>query len=226
MTIKGTPEEIEALEAMLLGACYVGNPEAPREPKPELRVERFEDVKVAADPDMQRFYPERGASTGRFMIEGPWGEQEEAVLVKWPDGVPDFRDKDGKEHFAPHIYVTSVGACTKDNTEYLRRCELLRAAGFQQLRSPRGLDGRYTEVWLLSWLPHAFEEGNPATPEYRHPDPYAVTFGERDEAEAKWRREELPKIKPTLRHYMSWLCREIRPGSIEVSTQRAALTFD
>lgn len=201
ITIEGTPEEIKALEAMINGACYAGNPVAPPSgdcPQPKLRLERFESFTPMPDPDMEKFYQPVPAQ-GTFKIKDHLGERPMEFRTFTPGKLPEFGTDPG---FSPSIWVKHITGYSGPNC-YAARADLMARAGFELMRSKRGPDGRYWEAWYLPFLGHTVDGivGEPSVPAKKE----------------RW---------PTLAEYMHFLCRTIGPGQIDVCQQRAALSMD
>lgn len=191
--LEGTPEEIEAIQAMLVGACYVGNKDAAPSgdcPAPVTRLERFAPFTPSVDPDNIRFWTPD--ATGVFKYQDRFGEATAEVHRYNPQQArcPDFQTK---EPFSPSIYVKHIQAY-EGRDVYEPRATALRAAGFQQMRSMRDSEGKYWEHFYLPFVPYG-------------PMPGIKCRGQR----------------PTVKEVMDWICETIRPGVVDVVAQRCAM---
>lgn len=194
LTVVGTEEEIVALEAMMAGATLVG---CGRDGVP-LTVDIHHKVDLRPDPATAKFWPWFGPDGSSTNLA--YWDQADFDFAKttinphrWPEGI----------ELAPHvaadiakglgycisIYVHGLAGYGSDKAELERRVALMTEAGFSPMRSPRGEDGRYWEVWFLGGA-------------------YAAKG---------------PVKGATLHEVLRWIVREVRPGSIDLVTQRLAL---
>jgi len=133
IAIGGNASEIAAIEAAMNGLYWVSvNPrgrviktkhyDGPIEKEPV----------VEPDPDLFEYWPDR--------VRG------EYVLRHVP---PDKTEASGEA--STSLYVQHIAGYGGRN-RYERNQRLLQAAGFHCLRSKRGEDGRYWEIWYLPYL--------------------------------------------------------------------------
>jgi hypothetical protein len=145
ITIKGTALEIEAVEAMLTGHILVGNPEADA----PLRTSRFHPPNLDPDPETVRHFPPK-LPEFQTMLQTDWNEIEvvsgrynQERLERYLAGLKDF------EQGCISVYVHGLSGYGCKEGVLLWRMGVMSAIGFQQMRSPRGEDGKYWEVWYL-----------------------------------------------------------------------------
>ena len=143
--ITGTKEEIEALEAMMAGGCYVG---CGRENIP-LRVETFSPVDIRPDPATAKHFAPVGPD-GKSQIAAYW--QSPFEFEKGPFGLkcePQVAEHLKPQEWCVSVYVHGIaGYCAEKEVVAERQAALL-SWGFEIMRSPRGEDGRYWEVFYL-----------------------------------------------------------------------------
>lgn len=146
MSIAGTEQEIEALEAMLTGLILVGNPESDA----PLRTSRFYPPNLDADPETSRHFPPK-LPEFQTMVQASWGELAVASSRYSQERVDAFvKSHKDFEQGCISIYVHGLFGYGCDQLEQTRRVALIRDVGFEQMRSPRGEDGKYWEVWYLA----------------------------------------------------------------------------
>lgn len=143
--VEGTKEEIEAIEAMMAGASIVGCGRDgialrfPLYPLPDLR----------PDPAIAKHFPPLGPD-GKSTIPAYW--QSPFEFEKAPFGLkcePEVAERLKPQEYAVSIYVHGVQGYTADKGVVAERQRTLLAWGFEIMRSPRGTDGRYWEVFYL-----------------------------------------------------------------------------
>lgn len=103
--------------------------------------------------------------------------------------------KDG--HHFPSFFLTGVGAGAKDLDEARGQ---VQCAGFEYMRSRRGEDNKFWEVW---YLPGLYQADN----------------------KFKEALDEVPQ-SAKLETAITWIINNLRFGSLEVTVQRAALCCD
>lgn len=126
ITLRGTPEEIEALQAMLAGTAWIS---------------RGDDGKLV--------------SRERFKALPP-PEDDPKIPVAWtePDSrlapTPDIRDLDPSEGWHSPSYLIQHLCGYRHTVENYRKQALkLQSYGFECLRSRRDRRGQYWEIWFL-----------------------------------------------------------------------------
>ena len=172
-----SPEEMDKLEAMALGHawCMVVNGRLQSQ-------SRWEPLpKPAADETMMPFW--QPISPGRAQLE--------LRGIETPPGAQ------------AGIMIQSLCGYEYSPENYRLESEKLERYGFVCLRSRRGEDGRFWEVWHLPGLWSAEDELKDALQLIR----------ERDEAK---------RVDTAV----SFLCQHVRFGSLEVFWQRAAMVIE
>lgn len=104
----------------------------------------------------------------------------------------------------PAILIQHLCGYSRSPENYTYQAITLRQAGFECLRSRRGLDGRFWEVWMLPYLESA-------------------------QGELRDVLQDLPRAAPTedkVRRAVSWLCANVSFGTLDVTVQRAAAVYD
>ncbi|EKE24912.1 MAG: hypothetical protein ACD_5C00358G0003 [uncultured bacterium] len=104
------------------------------------------------------------------------------------------------KYFSPSIIIQHLCGYNYTPENYKRTAELLEGYGFECLRSRRGNDAKYSEIWLLSGL-----------------------------WSAKGKLKEIlqgsdSSSKKNLDKAIEFLCRNVQFGTLDVSFQRAAMT--
>lgn len=108
---------------------------------------------------------------------------------------------------SPAIYIHHVGVGTREPNGYQRNAKRLTDYGFECMRSRRGADGRYWELWFLPYLIHA-----------------KGTL--REKIDTLEKANQMEGWTKTVREVVDHLCNNINFGSLEVAIQRAALSYD
>lgn len=136
--LAGSQNEVELIEAMLAGVCFVtqvGN---------ELvRHEKHCPVDLTPDPETAHYWPP---------AVRPGEAKVPVIQSQLPFTATEF--KPGVEQSIVQcdetgmsIYVQGLSGYGCDNLEERER--RMREMGFVPLRSPRGNDGKYWEIWYL-----------------------------------------------------------------------------
>lgn len=144
--------------------------------------------------------------------ELPSPEKDDDMLPFWRkhqdgDGVQlklkdlDVEEKDWGKHHSPSIFIQHLCGYnyTPDNYRYVAK--QLQSYGFECMRSRRGSDGKFWEIWFLPGLWCA--KG-------------ALEKAIKDKGN---RESELGRA-------IDFLCRNSSFGALDVSVQRAAMTMD
>jgi hypothetical protein len=188
--------EAEAFQAALLGANWV----------------RVKDGRLAiAHAHEHPPKPERDPDIGPYWPRKDWGKlgeknRPEHKVRMFHDSDPGFSEAG--------LHIAHVGAGNPDEAAYAGNAERLERWGFECLRSRRGSDGKFWEIWYLPSL--FFAEGElaeaigkvdkkPGEPGYPHDKEYN---------------------KRRLDAAIKFLCRNANFGTLDAFIQRAALTFD
>lgn len=150
----------------------------------------------------------------------PEAEFDENVGPFWPrKGFGKKGNRDVKHYkiddvtfSEPHILIEAVGAGASEKYEevYEKNRAKLESYGFECLRSRRGVDGKYWEIWYLPSL--MLSEGDLGA---------AIAKGGNGK-----KYGDPGYMKARLDAAVSFLCRSVNFGSLDVGVQRAALTFD
>jgi len=151
ISIECTMRELETIEAMLAGACLVG---CGRDTIP-LRHEIHQPIDLRPDPVTEKHFPLQ-APDGTFKFRSKWSGCEfnftaSTYNLKRPPKYlkPDEVGGQSWAESTTSIYVHGLGGYGVHETEMKRRVDAMNAAGFECMRSPRGQDGKYWEVWYL-----------------------------------------------------------------------------
>lgn len=127
LEIEGTKEEIEVLKSAMLGVTWV-------------RANgRNKIVEHKYHKDMP---PPRTPDPMLWDIWGPQTQRGEYIQNVHPK-------RGNRKRFYPNVYVQHIGGFG-GTKQYERNFEILTESGFSCLRSRRGKDGQYWEIWLLS----------------------------------------------------------------------------
>lgn len=137
--------------------------------------------------------------------EAPGPMRDPLLVDFWPLNPPPYQLKIWKydeihDYSFPSLIMQHVGAMGDD---YRNQASTAISFGFQPLRSPRGLDGRYWEIWYLPF--------------------FEAAKGELAE------HIKTLKGKPVSEQVTSvvqFLCRNVRFGTLNVDVQRAALVIE
>lgn len=125
ITLQGTPDQIEAVEAFLKGACWIGLDDD----QELIRRDRFEPCEILPDPLSEGRWAPAPAGLARYTAELP----------------PPLKDEDS----SPQIHVAHICGYSYSPERYDERSARLHNAGFICMRSPRERDGGYWETWVL-----------------------------------------------------------------------------
>lgn len=127
-----TPEEVEILQGCVIGGtCWVRVFNGKLEKI--MAYESFPDP--VADSEMQPF----------------WQRPSQEILRKVNEQPELFTFDEVSGYCSPAIYIShlcaGINECTKERYEL--EANKLKSWGFEIMRSPRGADGKYWEVWYL-----------------------------------------------------------------------------
>jgi hypothetical protein len=173
------PEEQDALAAMTLGASWCRIKDG--------RVEQRATYEELPPPENDPYIPPSWYAT--MELPRRW-------LVM---PVPSIDDEPNPEHHSPSIIVQHL--CGYNNTPYKVEALKLQAFGFECLRSRRGPEGKFWEMWYLPYLD-------------------AAKGSLRDAIKSK--DKTAAKIIAAVDH----LCGHVSFGSLNVSYQRACMVID
>lgn len=124
-------KEVENLLAMVAGACFVGTKNNHLEV-----VSKFKDLPGPVDdPVMYPFWRKP--------------KNEEIAQISLFD---DFVFEEISEHSCPAIYISSICGYFYTEAKYKLYVERLESYGFECMRSKRGADAKFWEVWYLPGL--------------------------------------------------------------------------
>jgi hypothetical protein len=183
-----TEKEADDIEAMTLGSCWLRVSE-------EGRIERLERFIQPPPPSEDPKYPPK------WIPLEDWSKH--APFLCSP--VPPLPEEPRNEYDYPSI--TIHGLCGYNNTPYDYEARKLQDFGFECLRSRRGQDGKFWELWYLSSTCCAKGELKEA-------------IDAADKKGAKYR--EKAKITAAV----DFLCRRVSFGALDVCYQRAAMVID
>lgn len=152
----------------------------------------------------------------------PAPEQDEDCGPYWPTYGPQARKKTNRtlktisfrdpEFCEPGIHITALGAGQHHKDAYKLNAERLEGYGFECLRSRRGADGRFWEIWYLPSLMLA--EGE-----------LAEAIGKiKPDKNQQWSDKEYQERR--LHRAIEFLCASVNFGTLEAFIQRAALVYD
>jgi hypothetical protein len=178
-----TADELNAVEAMMLGLCWLRVTDDGRIE----RKDRFdEEPRPENDPMIPPSWYERTDWTGRVKIE----------YARTPDLPEEAKPTEGC-----CARITVQHLCGYNKTPYKYEAGKMQSFGFECLRSRRGRDGRFWEVWFL-------------------PGFYAAAGGLKDAL--KGIEGEVEKVDRAI----DFLCKHVSFGSLEVGWQRACMVID
>lgn len=181
-----TDADYESLEAMTLGSCWVRRGENGRVE----RRDRYEDLPPCEpDENLIPFWKNTTKGSGGF---------RSAIRQIEFDGERSL--------WSPSIFIQHVGA---GGGNYKETSNRLDRYGFACMRSRRGPNSRYWEVWYLPGLFFARDELRDAI----------------DAADIKGRKQaDRERLKADAAR--SHLCKTCSFGTLDISIQRAALVYD
>ncbi len=139
----------------------------------------------------------------------PSPEKDDEMLPFWRKPKSDeiaqleFQDlgKEDWKHSSPSIFIQHLRGYNYTSEGYRHTASQLEGYGFSCMRSKRGDDGRYWEIWFLPSL--FLAEGA-----------LQETIAMETENDAKFNKA------------INFLCANVSFGSLDVSVQRAAMVFD
>jgi hypothetical protein len=155
---------------------------------------------------------------GRLHAYHAWEQLPDAnadplTVAHWGGtGVKEFGGLPKNEGWhSPGIIATGIGAgCGKDTGCQKRSQDILTECGFVCLRSPRGLDGKYWEQWVLHFMGAAKGPLKEHIDKWRNDNPKATNWFTEAEEACRYISRDLHV------HY----------GSLDITIQRWALTYD
>lgn len=183
--------ELAALESALIGANWV----------------RIHDGRLAVahayeqSPELEND-PECGPF---FATYGPQSKQQTSRNIK----KIKFRDPEFAE---PGIHISALGAGQRHKDAYESNVLRLESWGFECLRSRRGENGKFWEIWYLPSL--LFAEGELAKAIAEVKSTKANNWGD-----VEYHNNRLEAA-------IRFLCKNANFGSLDAFIQRAALTYD
>jgi len=177
-----TPEEMDTMEAFTLGSCWVRVSE-------DGRLERRDRFAELPGPVEDPYQPPKWVSLVDWTKEAPFLANPVPPLAEEPS--PKYND--------PSFIVKHL--CGYNNTPYEHEARKLQSYGFECLRSRRGPDGRFWEIWYLAG--HHFAKGQL-------------------KSEMDLKSDEAEQITTAV----NFLCRHVSFGVLDVCYQRAAMVID
>lgn len=180
LTLRLNAEQIDQMHGVLLGLAWFGVEN--NQPVFQSKLRPLPEVK----PDLH-IEPYFGA--GKRWVPREFGTAEHA--------------------WSPHFDLAYLGAGCGENENpqaaYEREARKLESWGFFCMRSRRGPDGRYWEIWRLNGF-----------------------WSAQNELETLCKRLDKDRLncEQKISAVVDWLCQNVRFGTLDVSIQRAALTND
>jgi len=189
--LQGTKEEMDAIRAMLTGATWLSIQKV-EEGGAELK--RSEVYKPAPAPEDDPLIPPKWQLSDKAGVGDP----------KTGAGIPKLREfvEPGEGWHCPSFYMTSLCGYNYTPELYKATAQRLQTYGFECLRSRRGPDGRYWEVWYLAG------------------DWAARGDLKKFLTEKKFKSEQWQEMT---RAVCEWLAHRVSFGSLNVDVQRMAM---
>ncbi len=183
VTVGGlTPDEIDSMEAFTLGCCWIRVSE-------DGRLERRDRFAKLPDPVDDPCQPPQ------WIPSVDWTKESSFLC----NPTPPLPEEPNPKYSSPAFMVKYL--CGYNNTPYDYEARKLQSYGFECLRSRRGRDGRFWEIWYL--------------PGYWS---------------AKGELKNVMALKPNNSEQVSvavdFLCRHVSFGTLDVCYQRAAMVVD
>lgn len=176
------PDEMDDIEAFTLGSCWIRVSEDGRIE----RVERFATLPpISEDPNIPP----------KWIPYTDWTKEAPFLC----NSVPELPEEPKTEYIFPSLIIHSL--CGYNNVPYDWEARKLQKYGFECLRSRRGRDGRFWELWYLPGLYHA-----------------------KDELKSEIDLKSSGKDQVTVA--VDFLCRHVSFGSLDVCYQRAAMHIE
>lgn len=150
--------------------------------------------------------------------------EDEAMLPFWKHHSPyqlelkevnaSFEELKDDVVYSPHITISSLCGYHYTKENYQKQAEKLESYGFIQMRSKRGNDGRYWEVWYLPgiWAARGALQEVVAK----------ITEKAKTWEDPHGRRKEKESFDAVIR----FLRVDVQFGSLDVSVQRLAMVMD
>ncbi len=177
-----TNPEMDAVQSALVGANWI-----------RVKEGRLQVAGAFEEPPS----PERDEHVGPFWYHWPYGSKQVKI----------FNEYHG--YYEASLMIQGLGACCGKQS-YRNAAENLESYGFECLRSRRGGDGKFWEVWFLPSLTLAEDELGAVVG--------SSTQGLQMGTDG-WGKARVEAA-------VTFLCRSVHFGSLDVAIQRAALTFD
>jgi hypothetical protein len=191
-----SPGELTAFDAALIGSSWV-----------RVKDGRMQFAHAFEDPPA----PEKDPDIGPYWPHTGWGK--DGIKRRIGHKVRLFRiDDPGFSEAGLHI--CHIGAGNRDEGAYDANADRLEKWGFECLRSRRGKDGKFWEVWYLPSL--FFAEAELAE---------AIAKVEKKGGEPGYPHDK-GFNKRRLDAAVQFLCRHANFGTLDAFIQRAALSFD
>lgn len=139
--------------------------------------------------------------------ELPGPAEDEEMLPFWRRATPGTQqvqlfEVDIPKHSFPSIIIQSLCGYAYTPENYKYTAELLESYGFVCLRSRRGEDSKYWEMWFLCGL-------------------WSAKGGLKEFLEMASSESDKKKLEATIK----FLCKNVQFGTLDVSWQRAAMTI-
>jgi hypothetical protein len=183
-----TPEETNTIEAFVLGSCWIRVSE-------DGRIERRERFEKLPDPISDPYSPPKWISAIDWTKEAPFLVNPIPALPEEPK--PSYED--------PGFIVRYL--CGYNNTPYEYEARKLQSYGFECLRSRRGPDGRFYEIWFL-------------------PSRYFAKGELEDAIDLRTSKNGESEQSSKTSVVVNFLCNHVSFGTLDVCYQRAAMVVD
>lgn len=193
ITIAGTKEECDLVRSMLLGVRWLRCSKTGE----AQTVESYDEIPPPGeDPDIPPQWTVKVPPVG----QATEADLEKATRerIKMSVNVGPMHLPDASWHY-PSFYLTHPAA---GGGSYREEARKLFAFGFECLRSRRGADGKFWEVWYLPG-------------KWRAQGPLADAI--------KTAGDDWLKITDAV---VGWMCRNVNFGTLNVAIQQAALVYE
>lgn len=183
-----TAEEMQSMEAFTLGACWIRVSE-------DGRLERRDRFAELPDPISDPHLPAKWIPKIDWTKEAPFLVNPVPPLPEEPK--PNYED--------PGIIIRYL--CGYNNTPYEYEARKLQSYGFECLRSRRGNDGRFYEIWFL-------------------PSYYFAKGDLKDAIDLRTLKSGESESANKISTVVTFLCNNVSFGTLDICYQRAAMVID
>lgn len=178
ITLTGlSPESIELVQGAVLGANYIS----------------FKDKKLISVPAWKELpSPTEDKEMIPFWRTATVEEKSELK-------VSEINFEPLSEHSGPAVTISNLGGPNESPEKYQQYAKMLESYGFDCLRSRRGLDAKYWELWYLPCLSSA-----------------------KGDLEDSFRGKMLTKNTEKIKHVKNFLSKKIVFGTLNISVEKMA----